>query len=57
MDTQEKLEACQSKKSDGNALFKAGRFELASKKYEKECNFHKDNSRRLHFSNRHMLHH
>ncbi|XP_027173495.1 70 kDa peptidyl-prolyl isomerase-like isoform X1 [Coffea eugenioides] len=39
MDTQEKLEACQSKKSDGNALFKAGRFELASKKYEKASKY------------------
>ncbi|XP_071909649.1 peptidyl-prolyl cis-trans isomerase FKBP62-like [Coffea arabica] len=36
MDTTEKLEACQRKKSNGNAPFKAGRFELASKKYGKE---------------------
>ena len=42
MDTKEKLEACQRKKNDGNELFKAGRFQLASKKYEKECNFHFD---------------
>ncbi|KAL3533452.1 hypothetical protein ACH5RR_006973 [Cinchona calisaya] len=39
MDTQEKLQACQRKKNEGNAFFKAGRFQLASKKYEKECNF------------------
>ncbi|XP_057249166.1 peptidyl-prolyl cis-trans isomerase FKBP65 isoform X2 [Beta vulgaris subsp. vulgaris] len=35
METQEKIEACEKKKEEGNALFKAGKFWLASKKYEK----------------------
>ncbi|XP_021745836.1 70 kDa peptidyl-prolyl isomerase-like [Chenopodium quinoa] len=35
MDKQEKIEACEKKKQEGNALFKAGKFWLASKKYEK----------------------
>jgi FK506-binding protein 4/5 len=37
MDTQEKLEACEQKKHDGNLLFKAQNFSRASKKYEKVC--------------------
>ncbi|GMP97920.1 hypothetical protein CsSME_00046001 [Camellia sinensis var. sinensis] len=36
MDTQEKIEACERKKHEGNALFKAGKVRRASKKYEKE---------------------
>jgi len=35
MDTQEKIEACERKKHDGNLLFKAENFMHASKKYEK----------------------
>jgi len=35
MDTQEKIEACERKKYDGNLLFKAENFMHASKKYEK----------------------
>ncbi|XP_021744682.1 70 kDa peptidyl-prolyl isomerase-like [Chenopodium quinoa] len=35
MDKQEKIEACEKKKQEGNELFKAGKFWLASKKYEK----------------------
>lgn len=35
MDTQEKIEACERKKHDGNLLFKAENFRRASKKYEK----------------------
>lgn len=35
MDNQEKLEACELKKHDGNLLFKAENFRHASKKYEK----------------------
>jgi len=35
MDTQEKIEACEGKKYDGNLLFKAENFMQASKKYEK----------------------
>lgn len=35
MDTQEKIEACEKKKQEGNTMFKAGKFWLASKKYEK----------------------
>lgn len=41
MDAQERITACESKKRDGNILFKAGMFHLASKKYEKECNLRK----------------
>lgn len=37
MDARERIAASESKKRDGNALFKAGNFHLASKKYEKEC--------------------
>lgn len=36
MDIQERMEVCERKKQDGNLLFKAGKFKLASKKYEKE---------------------
>ncbi|GLT95653.1 hypothetical protein SLE2022_133210 [Rubroshorea leprosula] len=39
MDTNEKIEACERKKHDGNLLFKAGKFWRASKKYEKAANF------------------
>lgn len=35
MDTQEKIEACERKKHDGNLLFKAEKFRRASSKYEK----------------------
>ncbi|XP_021852701.2 peptidyl-prolyl cis-trans isomerase FKBP65 isoform X2 [Spinacia oleracea] len=35
MDTQEKIQACDKKKQEGNALFKEGKFWLASKKYDK----------------------
>ncbi|KAJ9180936.1 hypothetical protein P3X46_009120 [Hevea brasiliensis] len=35
----EKLEACERKKMDGNALFKAEKFWRASKKYEKATNY------------------
>ncbi|KAF2289214.1 hypothetical protein GH714_029533 [Hevea brasiliensis] len=35
----EKLEACERKKMDGNALFKAEKFWRASKKYEKAANY------------------
>lgn len=35
MDTHEKIEACESKKHDGNLLFRAGKYWRASKKYEK----------------------
>lgn len=37
MNTEEKLEACKRKKMDGNTLFKAGKFQQASIKYDKEC--------------------
>lgn len=37
MDPQERLTACEAEKHDGNALFKAGNFQLAWKKYDKEC--------------------
>ncbi|KAK6942125.1 FKBP-type peptidyl-prolyl cis-trans isomerase domain [Dillenia turbinata] len=36
MDTLEKLNACETRKLEGNALFQAGKFCRASKKYEKE---------------------
>ncbi|CAJ2671797.1 unnamed protein product [Trifolium pratense] len=39
MDTQEKLEACEQKKHDGNLLFKAQNFSRASKKYEKAVKY------------------
>ncbi len=35
MNTQEKIEAAGKKKEEGNALFKTGRYERASKRYEK----------------------
>lgn len=35
MDTQEKIEACEKKKHDGNLLFKAEKYRRASDKYEK----------------------
>lgn len=35
MNTQEKIEAAGKKKEEGNALFKAGKYERASKRYEK----------------------
>ena len=35
MDTTEKIEAARKKKEDGNALFKAGKYLRASKKYDK----------------------
>ncbi|XP_073157822.1 70 kDa peptidyl-prolyl isomerase-like [Henckelia pumila] len=34
MDTQERLKACAKNKNEGNILFKDGKFQLASKKYE-----------------------
>ncbi|XP_059668285.1 70 kDa peptidyl-prolyl isomerase-like [Cornus florida] len=39
MDTNEKIEACEMKKHDGNLLFKAGKFQRASKKYEKASKY------------------
>ncbi|WCJ28721.1 Peptidyl-prolyl cis-trans isomerase FKBP65 [Euphorbia peplus] len=39
MDTNEKLQASQIKKVDGNLLFKAGKFWLASNKYHKAANY------------------
>ncbi|KAG5583682.1 hypothetical protein H5410_054309 [Solanum commersonii] len=38
MDTKEKIEACDKIKNEGNVLFKDGKFQCASGKYEKECN-------------------
>jgi hypothetical protein len=35
LNTQEKIEAAGKKKEEGNALFKAGKHERASKRYEK----------------------
>lgn len=35
MNTEEKIEAAGKKKEEGNALFKAGKYERASKRYEK----------------------
>ena len=35
MNTQEKIEAAAKKKEEGNALFKAGKYGRASKRYEK----------------------
>lgn len=35
MNTQEKVEAAGKKKEEGNALFKAGKYQRASKRYEK----------------------
>lgn len=34
MNTEEKIEAASRKKEEGNALFKAGKYARASKKYE-----------------------
>ncbi|OAY43359.1 70 kDa peptidyl-prolyl isomerase [Manihot esculenta] len=39
MDALEKLEACEKKKLEGNVFFKAQKFWLASKKYEKASNY------------------
>lgn len=39
MDTPEKIEAAGKKKEDGNALFKAGKYMRASRKYEKAVKF------------------
>ncbi|MBA0858388.1 hypothetical protein Goshw_025510 [Gossypium schwendimanii] len=39
MDTPQKIEAAGKKKGGGNALFKAGKFERASKRYEKAVSF------------------
>ncbi|XP_050372338.1 peptidyl-prolyl cis-trans isomerase FKBP62-like [Argentina anserina] len=39
MNTQEKIEAAGKKKEEGNALFKAAKFERASKRYEKAVKF------------------
>ncbi|XP_057549752.1 70 kDa peptidyl-prolyl isomerase-like [Amaranthus tricolor] len=39
METKEKIEACEKKKQEGNTLFKAGKFWLASKKYEKAVKY------------------
>ncbi|KAJ7957281.1 Peptidylprolyl isomerase [Quillaja saponaria] len=39
MNTQEKIEAAGRKKEEGNALFKAGKYERASKRYEKAVTF------------------
>nr|GMD84380.1 peptidyl-prolyl cis-trans isomerase FKBP62-like [Ipomoea batatas] len=36
MNTQEKIEAAKAKKEQGNVLFKAGKYERASKRYEKD---------------------
>ncbi|EOY05088.1 FKBP-type peptidyl-prolyl cis-trans isomerase family protein isoform 1 [Theobroma cacao] len=39
MNTQEKIEAAGKKKEEGNALYKAGKYERASKRYEKAVKF------------------
>ncbi|KAF5750318.1 hypothetical protein HS088_TW03G00652 [Tripterygium wilfordii] len=39
MDSEEKIEACERKKNDGNLLFKSGKFPRASKKYEKAAKY------------------
>ncbi|XP_052186313.1 peptidyl-prolyl cis-trans isomerase FKBP62-like [Diospyros lotus] len=39
MNTQEKIEAALKKKEEGNALFKAGKYARASKRYEKAAKF------------------
>lgn len=39
MSTQEKVEAAGKKKEEGNALFKAGKYKRASKRYEKAVKF------------------
>ena len=38
MNTEEKIEAAGKKKEEGNALFKAGKYTKASKRYEKVKN-------------------
>jgi len=35
MNTEEKIEAAGKKKEEGNVIFKAGKYERASKRYEK----------------------
>jgi len=35
MNTQEKIKAARKKKEEGNALFRAGKYMRASKRYEK----------------------
>ncbi|KAF4395212.1 hypothetical protein F8388_001599, partial [Cannabis sativa] len=44
MNTQEKIEAAGKKKEEGNALFKGGKYERASKRYEKAVSFVKYDS-------------
>ncbi|XVF28972.1 hypothetical protein REPUB_Repub15cG0079500 [Reevesia pubescens] len=44
MNTQEKIEAAGKKKEEGNALFKAGKYERASKRYEKAVRFVENDS-------------
>ncbi|OAY51239.1 peptidyl-prolyl cis-trans isomerase FKBP62 [Manihot esculenta] len=39
MNTQEKIEAAGKKKEEGNIFFKAGKYERASRRYEKAVNF------------------
>ncbi|KAJ6288757.1 hypothetical protein OIU76_024688 [Salix suchowensis] len=39
MNTQEKIEAAGKKKGEGNAWFKAGKYERASRRYEKATKF------------------
>ncbi|KAK7400042.1 hypothetical protein VNO78_11241 [Psophocarpus tetragonolobus] len=39
LNTQEKIEAAGKKKEEGNALFKAGKYERASKRYEKAIKY------------------
>ncbi|KAJ4841871.1 Peptidyl-prolyl cis-trans isomerase fkbp65 [Turnera subulata] len=39
MNTQEKIEAAGKKKEEGNALFKTGKYDRASRRYEKAVNF------------------
>eukprot|EP00262_Sarcandra_glabra_P009970 TRINITY_DN24803_c0_g1_i1.p1 TRINITY_DN24803_c0_g1~~TRINITY_DN24803_c0_g1_i1.p1 ORF type:complete len:578 (+),score=186.24 TRINITY_DN24803_c0_g1_i1:148-1881(+) len=39
MNTEEKIEAAGKKKEEGNALFKAGKYERASKRYEKAAKY------------------
>uniref|UniRef100_A0A2P2PIR3 peptidylprolyl isomerase n=1 Tax=Rhizophora mucronata TaxID=61149 RepID=A0A2P2PIR3_RHIMU len=44
MNTQEKIEAAGKKKEEGNVLFKAGKYERASRRYEKAVNFNEYDS-------------
>ncbi|XP_070021299.1 70 kDa peptidyl-prolyl isomerase isoform X5 [Nicotiana tabacum] len=39
MDTKEKIEACDKTKNEGNVLFKDGKFQCASRKYDKALKF------------------